>query len=591
MARFERAKGKFFYEIHQYGCALSVREWSQGENRLAGYCMFADAAEASREVERLSRKKSAEGFLPSDDSAKTLAASLKLERRKPKIKPALPMRQDIYVYNTATGFTIASFKLAGKSMEDDDRKWNKAIQDGLLIPVSLFQDDSFVIRIVAGEQLTAKEQEEWVGRLEWHLNLANGKLCISAGAEWLHEGRAADELADGDLRIVELPPGHYRAILYSYLSGVNGSACLDHLAGGYGQAEPAGQWFRRTRPEERFPEWLVYRCVAHAGNDPGHEQEWANTSLPDSTAMPEFTAFLLHLEPAEASAITTTAKPERGWLDMNEGARKPERCPLGLLAKNVIGHEQRAGGSWVWPREIFPLVEGFNSTPMAGGEVAVPLGQLDDVYRLATFCCFDLLPEIRVILPAGAHFPIEGRWPEGLVAIESEGTIRLLMAPGGGRLRALESLTSALDRLKMLPDGATLELVTLALGHQAPPKSARPIGTHRYYGTIRNGTWHIERTFPEVNAETLRAALAVAAESRLCNGFKVRNEDEAKEILQCSEANNGRLLEDNPPFYEGGLIRLREPEPNYYNRVGGAVFTVRHANVWPLVDFSKEAAE
>jgi hypothetical protein len=590
MPRFERGKGKFFYEIHQYGYALSVREWAQGENRLAGYCMFADAAEASRELERLLRKKSAEGFLPADDLAKALAASLKLEPPGPKVKPSLPIRQDIHVYNTATGFTIASFTLAGKSMEDNDRKWNKAIQDGLLIPVSLFQDDSFAIRVVAGDALTTQEQEEWVGRLEWRLDLAKGKLCISSGAEWLYEGLAATELADDEsLRIVELPPGHYRATLYSYLGGVNGSACLDQLAGGYGQGEPVGQWFRRTRPEDPFPEWLVYRCVAHSDNDPGHEQEWANRPLPDAKATPELISFLLHLEPAEPSAITATAKPENGWFSVSEGARKPERCPLGLIAKDVIGREQRQQeGNWIWPREIFPLVAGFNAVPVAGGEVAVPLDQLDDVYRLATFCCFDLLPEIRIVPQPGRHFPIERKWPEGLVAIEAEGTVRLLMAPGGGRLRALQSLSAALDQLKMLPEETTLEMVTSALEHQAPPKKTRPIGTHRYYGTIRNGYWHMQSTFPEVNAETLRAALAVAAESRLCNGFKVRDDDEAKEILRCSEANNGSLLEDNPPLYEGGLIRLREPDPNYYNRVGGAVFTVRHANVWPLVDFSKE---
>jgi len=590
MPRFERARGKFLYEIHQYGHALSVREWNQGEHRLAGYCMFADAAAASRELERLLRKKSAEGFLPADDPAKALAASLKLERPKPKAKPALPLRQDIHVYNEATGFAVASLKLAGKSMEDDGRKWNKAVQDGLLIPVSLFQDNSFAIRVVAGDTLNAQEQEEWVGRLEWHLNLVDGKLCISAGAEWLYEGVKAADLADDNfLRIVKLPPGHYRATLYSYLSGVNGSACLDHLAGGYGQAEPTGQWFRRTRPQERFPEWLIYQCVAHADSDPGHEQEWLNTPLPDRATMPEFIAFLLHLEPVEPSVITPTAKIEGGWFSMSEGARKPERCPLGLVAKDVIGHAQRVEGKWIWPREIFPLVEGFNAMPITGGEVAVPLDHLDDVYRLATFCSFTLLPEIRVTLPPGTHFRLEGEWPEGLVAIEVEGMLRFLMAPvGGQRLHALRALTAALDRLKMLPEEATLEMVTSNLEHQGPPKTERPIGTHRYYGTLRNGGWHIARTFPEVNADTLRAALAVAAESRLCDGFKVRDEEEAKKILQCSEANNGKLLEDNPPFYEGGLIRLREPDPSFYNRVGGAVFTVRHSHVWPLVDFSKE---
>src|SRR5260370_10125760 len=178
-------------------------------------------------------------------------------------------------------------------MEDYSRKVNKAIQDGLLIPVSLVQDNSFAIRVVAGDTLTAQEKEEWVGSLEWSLNLVDGKLCISAGAEWLYEGGKAADLADDNfLSIVELPPGHYRATLYSYLSGVNGGACLDHLAGGYGQTEPTGQWVRRTRPQERFPQWLAYQCVAHANSDPVHEKGGLNKPLPRHPSLPGFIAFL-----------------------------------------------------------------------------------------------------------------------------------------------------------------------------------------------------------------------------------------------------------------------------------------------------------
>src|SRR5260370_26378924 len=150
-------------------------------------------------------------------------------------------------------------------MEDYSRKVNKAIQDGLLIPVSLVQDNSFAIRVVAGDTLTAQEKEEWVGRLEWSLNLVDGKLCISAGAEWLYEGGKAADLADDNfLSIVELPPGHYRATLYSYLSGVNGGAFLEPLAGGYRQHGPARQWVRRPRPPGRLPRSVRPPCVAHA---------------------------------------------------------------------------------------------------------------------------------------------------------------------------------------------------------------------------------------------------------------------------------------------------------------------------------------
>ena len=180
MARFERGKSK--YEIHQYGHAVGVREWMGDEYRLMAYSMFADAATASAELERLLREKSAEGFHPKDDEAKKLAVSLKLEGPKKKAAPALPLRQDIHVYNEATGFAIGSLKLAGKGMDDGDKKWMKAVNDGLLMPISLYQDDPFCIRVVAGDELTAHESEEWVGRVDWQLKLADGKLCISGGA-------------------------------------------------------------------------------------------------------------------------------------------------------------------------------------------------------------------------------------------------------------------------------------------------------------------------------------------------------------------------------------------------------------------------
>src|SRR5260370_16635345 len=111
-----------------------------------------------------------------------------------------------------------------------------------------------------------------------------------------------------------------------------------------------------------------HRLNAHANSDPGHEQEWLNKPLPESASMPEFIAFLLHLEPAEPSAITTTAKAEGGWFSMSEGARKPERCPLGLVAKDVIGHAQQVEGKWLWPPQLFPLVELFIHVPVTSAE-------------------------------------------------------------------------------------------------------------------------------------------------------------------------------------------------------------------------------
>ena len=582
MARFERGKSK--YEIHQYGHAIGVREWMGDEYRLMGYSMFADAATASAELDRLLREKSAEGFRPKDDEAKNLAVSLKLEGPGKKAAPALPLRQDIHVYNEATGFAIAALKLAGKGMEDGDKKWMKAVNDGLLMPSSLYQDDPFCIRVVAGDALTAQESEEWVGRVDWQLKLADGKLCISGGAEWLYEGYDRTEAQDDNfLRIVELPPGSYRATLYTYLSGVNGSACLDGLAGGHGKAEPLGQWFRRTRPGESFPEWLVYRCVAYPDTDPGHEIEWQNHALPDTGTMPEFVGFLLHLEPAELPAAPGKARTTGGWFSDSESARKPERCPAGLLAKEVIGHAKRVKGKWFWPSEVFASIEGRELRPIKGGEVEIPLDRLGDVYRLARFCHQHARPELRATLLPGTHFSLDGAWPEKFLAIQVGNMLRFGISQD---LNAAQILGMVMERLKALPEGTPLELGTTVVSHSSS-QGDRPVGTHRYKGRAAGGVWHIEQTYPEADAESLRAALAISAEARECKGFKLRNDEEAGRIQEWCKSNLGAMISDNPPVHEGEFIRLQKPSAGDHLLVGGAVFAVRHGGVWPVFEFAK----
>jgi len=582
MPRFERGKSK--YEIQQYGHAIGVREWMGDEYRLMGYSMFADAATASAELERLLREKSAAGFRATDDEAKKLAISLKLEGPKKKPAPSLPLRQDIHVYNEATGFAIGSLKLVGKGMEDGDKRWMKAVKDGLLMPISLYQDDPFCLRVVAGTALIAQESEEWVGRVDWQLTLADGMLCISGGAEWLYQGYDRAEVKDDNfLRMVELPRGSYRATVYTYLSGVNGPACLDELAGGLGKAEPLGQWFRRTRPGESFPEWLVYRCVAYPDTDPGHETEWRNHALPDKETIPEFVGFLLHLEPSESPATPGKTKATGGWFSDSDSARKPKRCPVGLVAKDVIGHAKRVKGKWFWPSEVFALIERRELRPIKGGELEIPLDRLGDVYRLARFCHQQARAELRATLLPGTHFPLDGTWPEKFLAIQVGDMLRFGISQD---LNAIQILGLVMERLKALPEDTPLELGTTVFGHSSS-QGDHPVGTHRYKGRVAGGIWHIEQTYPEADPESLRAALAISAEAGEGKGFKLRSDEEAGKIQEWCKRNLGALISDNPPIHEGEFIRLQKPSGGDHLLVGSAVFAVRHGGVWPVFEFAK----
>lgn len=75
------------------------------------------------------------------------------------------------------------------------------------------------------------------------------------------------------------------------------------------------------------------------------------------------------------------------------------------------------------------------------------------------------------------------------------------------------------------------------------------------------------------------------AETRKREGFKVRDDEEAQQILEWSRNNNGALLSDNLPIHEGGSIRLKDPNAADYNLLGSAVFAVRYGKVWPVFSF------
>ncbi|MGH7419038.1 MAG: hypothetical protein ACREKB_14795, partial [Candidatus Rokuibacteriota bacterium] len=175
---------------------------------------------------------------------------------------AVPIRRDVYVYNEATGFLITSRAMGGRGMDPDDEAWTKSVRAGDVLPIELVQDDSFLIRVVAGDELTPQESEEWVGRLAWRLRIPDGRLAITGGIEFVMEPFDEDESATSEfVRRLDVPAGAYHAVLYAYLNGVNGEYLLEQAASTGEQAEPAGAFFRRTRRGEAFPLWLRRWCV------------------------------------------------------------------------------------------------------------------------------------------------------------------------------------------------------------------------------------------------------------------------------------------------------------------------------------------
>ena len=104
--------------------------------------------------------------------------------------------------------------MVGKELEEGSAAWKKAASRGDLLPLELVQDDPFVIRVVVGESLTKQEEDEWVARVDWHLNVSDGQLCITGGAPFssgdYDEFESYHEQYVGG---VAIPKGRYKAAL------------------------------------------------------------------------------------------------------------------------------------------------------------------------------------------------------------------------------------------------------------------------------------------------------------------------------------------------------------------------------------------
>jgi len=234
-------------------------------------------------------------------------------------RPALAadLRRDVYVENLSAGLVVTSGCVRARGLASGTRAWAKGLRAGDLIPLSLEVRSSFVMRVVVGGELDPQEAGEWVGRLDWKLKVPDGQLAVCGGVS--------------HVRHLEIPPGHYRAALYMYVQSVNGPVCLED-ASGCDESYALGEWFRRTRPGQKFPAWLHNRCVHDPSEDPGHETEWEK-SRPLEPVDP-CVDFLLHLTPVEPGECECISLPalEGGWFSMSSGCRVLERAPLGLAA-------------------------------------------------------------------------------------------------------------------------------------------------------------------------------------------------------------------------------------------------------------------
>jgi hypothetical protein len=199
-------------------------------------------------------------------------------------------------------------------------------RDGFFMTPVLYQDDSFIVRVVVGA-LTQQEESEWVARSRGRLNLVDGELIVSSAYDWLgyHDWdkdmypRMQQAVHGGEYSTttyVRVPPGLYSATIYGYLpSDLCDSWTYDPDQPLYDSAQEAWKThFERTRAGEPLPDWLT-----------------------DDSTNQNYVDFVVHLIPVGedefASLPITDPDTNFGW-----EFRRPDLCPLGIVTETNFIH-------------------------------------------------------------------------------------------------------------------------------------------------------------------------------------------------------------------------------------------------------------
>jgi hypothetical protein len=472
------------------------------------------------------------------------------------------MRQDVRVPNESDGFLFTSAAVRGRGISPGDTAWTTAAAAADILPLVVESEDSAIVRVVVDEPLTADEQREWVGVLRAGLRVADGRLALCGGSVYVTE--PADWTLEF-VRVVEVPPGSYRATLYCYASAPNGRWCLEQS----GADEPLGAWFRRTWPGQEMPRWLHNLCVNNPEEDPTNRAKWKRAKLRGGAAAVDF---LLHLE--AVSAAPANVVTDAGFLEAGE-CRQPEHLPLGIAAVGIVDDGEPADAEPVSAPIVATKGTAGALQAVEGGPVPVPVSKAARLARIAWWCHPYTHPVVRVTFPGKApkledieDATLKRKGEELVVMFDDTGQ------PAG----ALEPLNALGSRLAPVAEGAVVELELQRL------RASGPLGAHRYRGTVRDGVWQVEAAAPRINAATLSEALALAEAREGGRKLVARDEAEAERI----ETRVRRVLADhfgaNTLQRTGAELALKRRDPALFGHVVARVFWMRYANVWPLQD-------
>jgi hypothetical protein len=223
---------------------------------------------------------------------------------------------DVDVYNDSTGFCLSPTDRRGAPVPELARHDHRTragltqlLKQGLLLPLELAQDDSFVVRFRLG-QPDRQEAVEWTGRVVGRLHLPHGRVMCNGA-------------------VVAVPPGEYLAEVCCYLPHSNAHYCLEWAQWMAEDDEPLEDYWARTRLGQDAPDWL---------DDSGDSED-------------KYVEFLVRLAVPPKRLRLPALSPDAGWPKYRERTgwrgedgrwrpvwecRKTARCPLGIRAGAVV---------------------------------------------------------------------------------------------------------------------------------------------------------------------------------------------------------------------------------------------------------------
>jgi hypothetical protein len=477
------------------------------------------------------------------------------------------MRRDIHVPNESDAFVITSSAMRARGIGPGDRAWAQAITACDLLPLVVESEDPANVRVVVDEALDAAEQDQWVGVVRSALRVPDGELALCGGVAYVLD---KESWAEEYVRVIEVPAGEYRATLYCYASAPNGRLCVERS----GLDEPLGAWFRRTRSGQDMPAWLHNLCVNDPTLDPGHAQEWKRAAEKRGGYVVDF---LLHLEVADGHLLSAPLNAD-GVMEAGE-CRRPNPFPLGIPTVNVEGSEdddidERPAAQNV--AHTAPAEPG-ELTTIAGGRVDVPVAKLVRVAHIAWLCHPYTHPSLRVTFRGKPpRFELEDVEDVEIAVTGHE--LRIDFVNNSQPSDALLPLKAVAKQLAAVPDGTVVDL------HSARLRTKSAVGAHRYRGTVHDGIWQIDASFPRIDAACLAEALVLTEALESGRRLMARDEHEAARIETQVTSVLADYLGANSLQRTGAELALRRRDPALFARVVARVFWSRYAGIWPLQD-------